>query len=120
MPENFVFGFEVLAPPQGARQLHLRSQNREQPRVVPRLLDEIARAGAHGVHRKVNVRPGGHHHHRESGVERLNTGQQRESFLTGGRVAGVVQVNQHGVELSVIEGRQRLGRGIYRFRPVSF
>ena len=76
----------------------------EQARVVPGLLDEVARAAAHGLHRQVHAAPGGHDDHRQRGVERLDAVQQVEALLAGGGVARVVEVHQDDVEIARLHG----------------
>ena len=63
--ERAVLGFEPLLAAQRARQLDLRAHDRQQPRVLPRLLDEVARAAAHGLDRHLDAAPGGHHDDRQ-------------------------------------------------------
>jgi hypothetical protein len=47
--QRAVLGLQALAAPQGARQLGLGAQHVEHARVLPRLLQEVARAPAHGL-----------------------------------------------------------------------
>jgi len=85
---------------------------REQPAVVPRLLDEITSATAHRLDRAVDAGPGGHHHDRGRRVERLEARQQVEAFGAGGGVPRVVHVDQQGVEVALVErGKDGAGRG---------
>ena len=51
---------QSLGALQRAAQFNLRPQNREQPLVLPGLLDEVPRAAAHGLHGQFDVGPGGH------------------------------------------------------------
>ena len=44
-------------------------------------------------------------------VELANAGEQIEPLLAGRRVAGVVQVDERGVEVARFEGRERAGGG---------
>src|ERR1700674_1774542 len=85
-----------LEPPafaQRARQLDLRAHNREQPLVVPRLRNKIARAALHRFDREIDRCPRRHHHDRQRIVERLNSWNHFESFLTRSRVAGVIEIH---------------------------
>jgi len=103
-----------------ASQLDLRLQNRRKPRVVPGFLDKIARSTAHCLHRQLDRPPGGHHDHRQRGVERLDPIQEFEALLAGGGVAGVIEVHQHRVEVAGFDGVDGGGRGIDSFGGVSF
>ena len=83
-----------------AAQLDLGAQGREQARVVPRLLDEVARAAAHRLDRLVDAAPRRHDDHgqrrrRAPGARE----QQVEPLAPGGGVARVVEVHEHGVEV---------------------
>ena len=80
------------------------SQDGGEARVVPGLLDEVARAAAHGLDGQFDAAPGGHHDHRQRGVERLDAVEQVETFLAGGGVARVVEVHQDGVEIAGFDG----------------
>ena len=112
--ERSVFGFEPLLPPQGARQLDLGADDGQQPGVLPRLLDEIARAAAHRFDRDLDAAPRGHDHHRERRVVPAQLRQEIEALLAGRRVARVVQVHQHDVVLVAVDRlqdrRRRPGR----------
>ena len=52
-----VLGLEAVAAAQRAAEGDLRAQGREQPRVVPRLLHEVARAAAHRLDGEVDACP---------------------------------------------------------------
>ncbi len=62
-----IFRLEALAVAERPAQLGLRAQDREQARVLPRLLDEVAGAAAHGLDGDVDAAPGGHHDDRQRG-----------------------------------------------------
>ncbi len=79
--QSAVLGFEPLALAQRAAELDLRFENRGEPRVVPRLLNEIARAAAHGFDGEFHRSPRGHHDHRQSGIERLDAVEQLQTLL---------------------------------------
>src|SRR6185437_15141438 len=96
------------------------AQNRKQARILPRLLDEVAGGAAHGLHRQVHISPGGHHDHREHAVASLNLGKQVQTLLTGGGVASVVQINQSGVELLLLQRLQNAGGGRDRANLIAF
>src|SRR5437016_13046162 len=114
--QRTVFALELLTATQRPTELDLGAECREQPAVVPRLLDEVARAAAHRLDGAVDAGPGGHHHDWGRGVEPLEPREQLESFRPGRRVAGVVQVDQEGVEVAGVQGGQhgaRRGGGLH-------
>src|SRR5437773_182975 len=111
-PPDAMLALELLAAPQRPPELHVGAERGEQPAVVPRLLDEVARATAHRLHRTVDAGPGGHHHDRGRRVERLESRQQVEAFGAGGGVPRVVHVDQQSVEVALVERREDgAGRG---------
>ena len=65
----------------------------EQPLVVPRLRNKIARPAFHRFHRQIDRRPRRHHHDRQRIIERLNLRDHLEPFLPRSRVARVIQVH---------------------------
>ena len=105
-----VLGFEPLAPPQGAAKLHLRSDDGEQPFVVPGLLHEVTGAAAHRFDGHVHRAPGGHHDDRHGGIDRPQPAEQREAFLSRCRIARVVQVDQRDVEIACFDRAQHARR----------
>ena len=52
---------ELPSALQRAAQLHLRSHDRQQPCVIPGLLNEVAGASPHRLNRDVDARPCGQH-----------------------------------------------------------
>ena len=102
--ERSVLGFEPLLPPQGARELDLGADNREQPCVFPRLLHEVAGAAPHRLDRDFDAAPRGHDDHRQCRVVAAQLRQQIEPFLPRGRVARVVQIHQHHVVVVAVDG----------------
>jgi hypothetical protein len=60
----------VRAAQRGA-ELRLRAQRGDEARVVPRLLDVVARPAPHRLHGALDAPPRRHHDHGERGVERL-------------------------------------------------
>ena len=96
-PEQAVFRCQTFGLLQRAMQFDLRAQDGEQAFVLPGLLDEVARAAAHGFDRQFHVAPCGHDDDRNSAVEGDDFREQIEAFLSGGRVARVVQIDQHRV-----------------------
>ncbi len=106
------FGFQLLGALQGAMQFDLGAQDCQQALVLPGLLDEVASAAAHGFDRKSNVAPGRHDDDWNVAVEGDDFRKQVETFLAGGGVARVIQVDEDGVvELagqSFANGRGRL------------
>ena len=77
--------------------------DRLQPLVVPRLLDEVAGAPAHRFDGEVHRTPRRHHHHRQRRVELLDLLQQVEPLGARRGVARVVQIDQHRVVLALAE-----------------
>ena len=98
--QRAVLRFQALSAAQGAAEFDLRLQNGRQARVVPRLLDEIARAAAHGFDGEFDAAPRGHDDHGQRGVESLDAVEEFEAFLPAGGVAGVVEVHENGVEIA--------------------
>ena len=68
--ERSVFGFEPLLAAQRPRQLDLRAEDGQQPRVLPRLLHEVARAAAHRFDRHFDAAPRRHHDDRQRRIVR--------------------------------------------------
>ena len=91
--QRSVFGFEPLLAPKGARQLHLRANHRQQPGVLPGLLDEIAGAAAHRLNGHLDAAPGGHHHERQRRIVRAQLRQQVQAFLARCGVARVIEIH---------------------------
>ena len=114
--QQAVFSRQPFRSLQGAMKFDLGAQNGEQPLVLPRLLNKIARAAAHGLDRQVHVAPCGHHNDRERAVHRHNIRKQVQPFLSGSRVARVVQVDQHRV---VGRTRERLARQLGRADDIN-
>ena len=69
--EQRVLGLEPLALAERLAQLDLRADDREQPRVVPGLLDEVARAAAHRLDGDLDAAPRGHDDDRQRRIEAL-------------------------------------------------
>ena len=102
----------ALQPPgaaQRASQLDLGAQGGQEPVVVPRLLDEIARAAAHRLDRLLDAAPRGHHDRRQRGVEGLELRDQLQSLAAGGGVARVVEIEEHRVEVGGLHRREHAG-----------
>jgi hypothetical protein len=106
--QGLVGGLELPAAAERTAQFGLRPDDRQQPLVVPRLLDEVARAAPHRFDRDVHRAPGRHHHHRERFVGGVDALQQVEPFLARRGVARVVQVHQDDVEVLQFESAQQL------------
>jgi len=120
--EEAVFGFEALAFPQGLREFDLRFENGEKPGVLPRLLDEILGAAAHGFDGKFEAAPGGHDDDGKGAVFRANVGKKVEAFLAGSCVSSVIQIHQESVKLAGLERRKNgSGRGDgFGFKSLAF
>ena len=69
------------AAAEGAVQVDLCAHDREHPRVVPGLLNEIARASTHRFDSDVDARPCRHHDHGNGRVSLLQTREEVETFL---------------------------------------
>ena len=117
--QQLILGFQNLPFAQRASQLDLRSQNRREARVIPRLLDEVAGAAAHSFHSQIHAAPSRHHDHRQRAVERHQPVQQVQPFLSRGGVPRIVQVHDHGVEVARFDGLQNACGGIYGLRLVA-
>ena len=90
---------------------NLAVQQRDERRVVPRLLHEVPHAAAHGLDGEVDRAPAGHHDDRQRAVQRLQARQEVDALAARRRVAGVVQVHQHEIEPRPLHGREGgLGR----------
>jgi hypothetical protein len=89
-----------------------RLARRQQALVVPRLLDEVPGAPPHGFHREVDRAPGGHDDDRQRLVRRVDAGEQVEPLFAGGGVARVIQVDQDGVVVALLERPERGGRRV--------
>jgi len=96
--QQAVFRFQDFGLPHRPPQLDLGAHNRDEPRVFPRLLDEIAGAATHRLHRQIYVRPGGHYDDAQTAVMRTQLGKQFQTFRAGGCIAGVIEVDEKGVE----------------------
>ncbi len=108
--QQLVLRLQVLAAAQGPSQVDLGAQDGEEPVVLPRLLDEVAGTVAHRLDRQIDARPGRHHHDRQRIVEGAQARDQLEPLLPRGRVTGVVQVHQNGVEIAGGDDLEDLGR----------
>ncbi len=108
--QGAVLALQPLAAADGLSQLDLGGQQVEQPRVVPRLLDVVARAALERRHRALDAAPRGHHDHRQRGVERLEPRQQIEALDAARRVARVVHVHEQRVEVAGAHRRQHAVR----------
>ena len=110
--EQSILRLQAFGLLQSATQFDLGAKDRQQPLIVPGLLNEVARAAAHGLDGEFHIAPGGHHDHRNAAVERDDFGQQIEAFVAGSCVARVVQVDQErivGVSVSTAPRRASAG-----------
>ena len=101
--QQTVFHLQLARAAQRLMQLGMNANQAEQALVFPRLLDEVASAALDGFDRQIDVAPGGHHDHRQAGVQLLNARQQVKAFLAGGGVARVVQVDEQHVVVAVAQ-----------------
>src|SRR5690606_2916352 len=90
------------------------TQHRQQPRIVPRLLDVVARAAPHRLDRTLDRAPRRHYHDRQRRVQLLEARQQLEAFAPRRGVARIVQVDQQRIEVALLYRlqytRRRCGR----------
>ena len=120
MPKQPVLTLEPPGTPERPAELDLCPKGDQQSGVVPRLLDEVASAPAHRLDGLVHAAPGGHDHCGQRGVERLQLGDELQAFAAGGGVAGVVEIEQDGVEVVRLDGGQDRGRRGDRLDGVPF
>ena len=118
--QRLVGGLELPAAPNRPAQLGLRPDDRQQPLVVPRLLDEVARAAAHRFDRDVHRAPRGHHDDRQRFVGGVNALQQVEAFFARRRVARVVEIHQDDVVVLQLHRAQQLLRRRRRVDQIAF
>ena len=114
--EQAVFEFQLAGAAQRLVQLGVHADEGEQPLVLPRLLDKVARAALDAFDGQVDVAPRRHHDHREARIEFLDMGEQIEAFLAGGGVARVVQVDEHDI---VVALAQRLQKQLRRAHAID-
>ncbi len=101
-----VLGLEPLALAQRPAQRNLRSEGRQQARVVPGFLHEVPRPAPHRFDRDLDGAPRRHDDDRQGSVGILDAGEQIEPFASRRRVACVVQVHEEDVEVRGVEGRE--------------
>jgi hypothetical protein len=73
----------------------------------------------HRFHGQVNAAPRGHHHQREVLVEQANLRNQFQTFAARSRVAGVIQIHEHDIELARLERLQHPCWMVRSFRAVA-
>ena len=98
-----VLGFQTTATAQCFGEFDLRTQDCEQTRVVPWLLNKVARAAAHCFDCKIDAAPGGHDHDGQRRIHCADSCEQVEAFTAGGRIARVVEIDQDNVKLVRID-----------------
>src|SRR5262249_60285095 len=59
--EQVIFGLETLLFSEASSKLHLSSNDAQEPRIFPRLLDEVTCTSPHRFDGEVDAPPGGHH-----------------------------------------------------------
>jgi Mg-chelatase subunit ChlI len=104
---------EIRLPPLPARALPERdlvANDAQCPRVVPRLLDEIAGPAMQRIHHQRHVAPRRHHDDRQVRHVLAQLVQQRQPLFARRGVAGVVEVDQRATEIALARGVQRRGR----------
>ena len=95
--EQTILSCQTLGLTESAMKLDLGPQDREQPFVFPRLLNEVACAAAHRFYRQVNIGPGRHHDDGSRVVLCNNLRQEIETLAAGSCVPCVIQVDQDGI-----------------------
>ena len=105
--QQAVFQFQLARAAQRLVQLGVNADQREQPLVLPGLLDEVARAALDAFDGQIDVAPGGHHDHRQPRVELLDARQQIEALLAGGGVARVVEVDEQHIVVALAQRFQQ-------------
>ena len=90
-----------------AAALDLALQDAHQISVVPGLLNEALRAGAHGFDGELDVSPGGHDHDWQRRVDRTRLPQQLQPFISRGGVARVVEIHQQQIPRAIAEVIER-------------
>ena len=118
--ENAVLSFQEVGAALGVVQLHLGAHNAEQAGVVPGLLNKVACAATHGVHREIDAGPGSHQNDGKPVVPLTDGIQKLQAFGAGGGVASVVEVNQQRVVVTAVEMFKNTGRGARRVGIVAF
>ena len=81
-----------------APQFDLRSQNGDQSRILPGLLDKVTSTAAHGLDGEANIGPSRHYDDAQTAVMSIQLGKQLETFRTRGSIPSVVEVNQERIE----------------------
>ena len=80
-PRSIRFSASSRWPRRSARdELDLGAHDGEEPRVVPRLLDEVAGAAAHRLDGDVDAAPGRHHHRRQRRVHGADRVEEIETL----------------------------------------
>src|SRR6185437_278729 len=105
--------------PEHAGTLNLLTKHAQQLRVVPGLLDKVARAAMHGLDRKLNRAPGSHDDYGQCAVNGQSLRHQLQAFTAGCGVTAVVQVEQSGVKVTVAECLQRIFRTLHKLGFVA-
>ena len=113
--EQRVLGLEQLPLAERLAQFDLGPDDGQQPRVVPRLLDEVARAAPHGLDGHFDAAPGGHDHDGKRRVDRLDAGEKIQAFFARRRVTRVIEIDERDIEIASLDGREHAGRGRRRF-----
>ena len=70
--EQAILRLQAFRPLQRPMEFDLRSKDRDQALILPRLLNEIPSAAPHRLNRQFNAAPGGHHDDGRLAVDRDN------------------------------------------------
>ncbi len=101
-------------------QFDLRANDCQQAFILPRLLDEVARAAAHSFDRQPNVAPCRHNNHGQVAVVGDDLRKEVEAFLARRGVARVVQVDQDRIVRFAGERFAHCGRRLRGIDDVAF
>ena len=70
--QNAILRLQPLRSFLAAVEFHLGSQNTQQPRVLPWLLNKISSAAPHCLYSEIDIAPRGHHHDRQLSIYLLD------------------------------------------------
>src|SRR5258707_14803127 len=76
-----ILRFKTRSVTQSLPKIDLSSQNAQEPRVFPGLLQEVACATTHCFNRHFYTAPGSHNHDGETTVDNLDSAEEVQSFL---------------------------------------
>src|SRR5260221_2920630 len=111
--QEAILGFQAPALAKRPSQFDGRPERSYESGILPRLLYEVARTEAHGLHGEVDTPPCRHHHDGQEIVVGTQALEEIEAFRPRGRIAGVIEIDEHDVEDArangAVDGRGRRG-----------